>query len=132
MSRIVATISQTFLCNILYYKQYKDLSHVQGYHIMKASRRNSLGVSKSHQLILTRYCRAPFFKGYKFHEWSKKEVYVNYFQETTLEAPFTIHVNLNKMEFSLKQISWKSRKSAKFMPLKKERPTVLSRPQSIH
>ena len=36
-----------------------------------------------------------------------------------------MHVNLHKMEFSMKQISWKSQKSTKFTALKKERPTVL-------
>ena len=38
-----------------------------------------------------------------------------------------MHVNLHKMEFSVKQISWKSQKSvksAKFMALEKQRPTV--------
>ena len=71
------------------------------------------------------YCRAPFFEGYKFREWSKKKVHGNYFHETTLGTPFTIHVNLHKIKFSVKQIvSWKSQKSAKFMALEKERPMV--------
>ena len=43
----------------------------------------------------------------------------------TLGAPFTIHMNLHDMEFLVKQISWKSQKSAKFTALKKECPTVI-------
>ena len=71
------------------------------------------------------YRRVPFFKGYKFREWSKKEVRGNYFHETTLGALFTIHINLHEIEFSVKQISWKSQKSmkfVKFMALEKRVP----------
>ena len=49
------------------------------------------------------YHGAPFFEGYKFCKWSKKEVRGN------------LHVNLHEMEFSVKQISWKSQKSTKFV-----------------
>ena len=61
------------------------------------------------------YRRAPFLEGYKFCEWSKKEVRGNYFHKMTLGAFFAVHVNLQEMEFSVKQISWKSRKSTKSM-----------------
>ena len=67
-------------------------------------------VSVSHMYIINdltcpfpkvTYCRAPFFKGYKFCEWSKKGVHGNIFHETTLAALFTMHINLHAMESPL-------------------------------
>ena len=53
---------------------------------------------------------------------ARKGVRGNYFHETTLAKLFTIHVNLQAMEFAVKQISWKSQKSAKFTALEKRAP----------
>ena len=38
--------------------------------------------------IACSYHRVPFFEGYKFREWTKKEVQGNYFCESTLASSF--------------------------------------------
>ena len=56
---------------------------------------------------------------------ARKGVRGNYLHETTWVELYTIHMNLHAMEFSVKQISWKSQKSTKstkFMALEKRVP----------
>ena len=54
------------------------------------------------------YHRAPFFQGLQILRMEQKVTSWKLFHKTTLGAPFTIHVNLHEMEFSVKQILWKS------------------------
>ena len=60
-------------------------------------------------LFSIEYCRAPFFKGYKFHEW---EVQGNHFRKYTLvsslQSAIRVTIEFFANEILVKQILWKS------------------------
>ena len=65
--------------------------------------------------------RAPFFKGYKFHEWTKKKAQIYISLQSAICVTVGFPLIFGKTNFMEVQ---KSMKSTKFVVLKKRRPTV--------
>ena len=79
------------------------------------------------RMHLSNYRRAPFFEGYKFCKWTKKESLRKNFQESYISLQSAIHVMIGFSiifcETNFVEVR-KSMKSAKLQPLKRH-PTVV-------